>query len=57
MMQWIYIDPGSGSYFAQVIIAAILGVIFYFKTAWLWIKSLFIKTPKKEENDQQHFDE
>jgi hypothetical protein len=26
----LYIDPGSGSYLVQVIIAAILGVVFYF---------------------------
>jgi len=57
MMQVLYIDPGSGSYFAQVIIAAILGVVFYFKTAWMWIRSLFIKTPKKDENEQQPSDE
>jgi len=57
MMQLIYIDPGSGSYLAQVIIAAVLGVVFYFKSAWIWIKSFFVKTPKNEENDQQHFDE
>lgn len=57
MMQLIYIDPGSGSYLAQVIIAAVLGIVFYFKSAWIWIKSFFVKTPKNEENDQQHFDE
>jgi len=43
----LYIDPGSGSYLVQVIIAAVLGVLFYFKNAWLWIKSFFIKTKSK----------
>jgi hypothetical protein len=31
----LYVDPGSGSYLIQVIIAAILGALFYFKNAWL----------------------
>lgn len=37
----LYIDPGTGSYIVQIIIAAVLGVIFYFKTAWKRIKSFF----------------
>jgi len=36
-----YIDPGSGSFIVQAIVAAILGIAFYFKTLWLWIKSIF----------------
>jgi hypothetical protein len=43
----LYIDPGSGSYLVQVIIAAILGGLFYFKNLWLKIKSLFIKHKKE----------
>lgn len=39
----LYVDPGSGSYLVQMIIAAILGVIFYFKSAWWRIKSFFTK--------------
>ncbi|MBX9781773.1 MAG: hypothetical protein K2X48_00630 [Chitinophagaceae bacterium] len=57
MIQLLYIDPGSGSYLVQVIIAAVLGVLFYFKNAWAWIKSFFVKSqPKKEEetNDDKH---
>lgn len=50
MIQWLYIDPGGGSYLLQVIIAAVLGVAFYFKTGWHWIKSFFIKKkPEKSE--------
>jgi hypothetical protein len=50
----LYVDPGSGSYLVQIIIAAILGIAFYFKTIWFKIKSFFIR-PKKEKsslNDQ-----
>lgn len=43
----LYVDPGSGSYLVQVIIAAILGFLFYFKAAWWKIKSLF--TRKKRD--------
>jgi hypothetical protein len=50
MMQLLYIDPGSGSYLVQVIIAAVLGVAFYFKTGWNWIKSFFIKSPPKGQD-------
>ena len=53
MMQLLYLDPGSGSYLIQVIIAAVLGVIFYFKTGWNWIKSFFSK-PKPETEEEKH---
>ena len=46
----LYIDPGSGSYILQMIIAAVLGVSFFFKNFWLTIKSWFTgKKPKEEE--------
>ena len=49
----IYIDPGSGSYILQMIIAAVLGISFFFKNFWLAIKTFFTgKKPKeKEEKD------
>ena len=47
----IYIDPGSGSYLVQAIIAAVLGALFYFKTIWWKIKSFFRKT-KDDKNDE-----
>jgi hypothetical protein len=56
MMQLLYIDPGSGSYLLQVIIAAVLGVLFYFKNAWAWVKSFFVKQPpagNEENKDEQ----
>ena len=45
----LYVDPGSGSYLVQMIIAAILGAIFYFKSAWWRIRSFF--TRKKDKRD------
>lgn len=46
----LYIDPGSGSYILQMIIAAVLGVSFFFKNFWLTVKSYFTgKKPKEDE--------
>jgi hypothetical protein len=50
---FLYIDPGSGSYLIQVIIAAVLGVAVYFKNIRMKIKSFFSrknkdKVPPKE---------
>ena len=52
MMQLLYLDPGSGSYLIQVIIAAVLGVIFYFKSGWNWIKSFFVKNPPPKDEEE-----
>ena len=49
--QLLYIDPGSGSYLVQVIIAGILGIAFYFKTIWTKIKSIFGARRKEEPGD------
>jgi hypothetical protein len=52
----LYIDPGSGSYLIQVIIAAILGGLFYFKNLWRKLKSLFIRGKKEDQpkNDNEN---
>lgn len=51
----LYIDPGSGSYLVQIIIAAVLGAGFFFKNFWLKIKSIFTgKKPEKKEEDVTH---
>jgi hypothetical protein len=46
----LYIDPGS-SYLVQVIIAAALGVAFFFKNIWLYIKSIFTRKSKTDKNN------
>ena len=51
MIHLLYIDPGGGSYLLQVIIAAILGVAFYFKSAWHWVKSFFVKKQTEKSDD------
>ena len=47
----LYIDPGSGSYLVQAIIAAVLGGMFYFKQKWIKIKSYFGRKRKEPETD------
>lgn len=41
----LYVDPGSGSYLVQMIIAAVVGALFYFKGLWWRIKSFFTHKP------------
>jgi hypothetical protein len=49
---FLYIDPGSGSYILQLIIAAVLGISFFFKNFWFSVKTFFTgKKPKAKEKD------
>jgi hypothetical protein len=49
----LYIDPGSGSYFIQLIIAAVLGAGFFFKNFWHRIMTFVagIKSKKEDGKD------
>jgi hypothetical protein len=40
---FLYIDPGSTSYLVQVIIAAILGGLFWIKKFWRKVTAFFIR--------------
>lgn len=46
-----YIDPGSGSFLVQAIIAAVLGIGFFFRNIWNFIRSIFVKSPKKTDDN------
>ncbi|MDB5200146.1 MAG: hypothetical protein JWO92_2109 [Chitinophagaceae bacterium] len=46
----LYVDPGSGSYLIQIIIAGVLGAVFYIKTFWYKIKSIFTKKKSGEDD-------
>ena len=35
---YAYIDPGSGSYMLQILLAALLGAVFFIKSTWHRIK-------------------
>ncbi|MBE7171573.1 MAG: hypothetical protein INR73_13345 [Williamsia sp.] len=52
---FLYVDPGSGSYLIQMIIAAVVGALFYFKNLWWRFKSFFTKSKQdKPEKDKLH---
>jgi len=44
-----YLDPGSGSFILQILIAALLGIGVAFRASWSRIKGFF--TRKKSEDD------
>lgn len=49
----LYIDPGSGSYILQMIIAAVLGVSFFFKNFWLNIKAFFTGKKNRQSGKKE----
>jgi hypothetical protein len=50
----LYIDPGSGSYLVQMIIAGVLAGLFYFKNLWWKVKAFFSKSKKPESPDNDN---
>lgn len=49
-----YLDPGTGSYIFQVLIAGLVGMGFAIKLSWGYIKACVISWfAKKKDNDQQ----
>jgi len=48
-----YIDPGSGSYVLQIILASLLGGIFYIKTIWRKIRSLLSNLFAKKDDAEK----
>ncbi len=51
----LYLDPGSGSFLLQILLAALLGSGFAIKMYWKKIKGFFSKNSQKDEAD--HGDE
>jgi hypothetical protein len=46
-----YLDPGTGSMLAQLVMGGVAGVLVVFKLYWKKVKSLFIKTNSNPERD------
>ncbi len=44
-----YLDPGSGSFLLQIILASILGALFVAKSYWNKLRGLFHKPSQDEE--------
>jgi hypothetical protein len=47
-----YIDPGSGSYVLQILIASVLGILTLIKIYWSKLKTFFVSfLVKKPDNE------
>jgi hypothetical protein len=44
-----YIDPGTGSMVLQIVLAAAVGALFFFKIIWRKLKSFFTSSRKNRE--------
>jgi hypothetical protein len=50
-----YLDPGSGSYLLQLLIAALVGSAFVLRTFWSRIKNFFMRN--RQDETEERFDE
>ena len=48
-----YLDPGSGSFLIQLLIAALLGAAIAIRASWSRIKGWFGIKPKAKEDDDE----
>lgn len=48
-----YLDPGSGSFIIQLLLASMVGAAFVIRTYWGKIRAFFNQSPK-EENSQDN---
>jgi hypothetical protein len=48
-----YLDPGSGSFILQLLIASLVGGFFIVKTYWKKILAFFRGQPSEAEDDQE----
>ena len=48
MIHLLYIDPGSGSYLIQAIVAGVLGIVFFFKNIALYVRHFFERIFRKK---------
>jgi hypothetical protein len=55
-MIWLYLDPGSGSFLIQLLIASIAGIVIFVGVSWRKVKKLFNKN-KAETNESDNEDE
>ena len=49
----LYLDPGSGSYLLQLLIAGLVGSAFMLRTFWSRIKGKFTGNDEEEEDHNQ----
>lgn len=50
----LYLDPGSGSFILQLVLASLVGVGFFFRSYWAKLINKFRKpTPDAEETEDE----
>ena len=49
-----YLDPGTGSYVFQILIASIIGGAVVFKSGWSKIVELFKRKPRRSSADEKN---
>jgi len=49
-----YLDPGTGSYVFQILIASVIGGTVVFKSSWSKIVELFRRKPRKSSADEKN---
>ncbi len=49
-MVWLYLDPGSGSFLVQLLIASAAGVVIFIGASWRKIARWFRKKKSEEES-------
>lgn len=52
-LAYAYLDPGTGSYFFQLMLGFLVGAAFTVKLYWQKIISFLTKQPPKTEDDHQ----
>ncbi len=50
---YAYLDPGSGSFLIQIVVATLAGAGYFVKTNWDKIKEKFNGNSKKTEDEKQ----
>jgi hypothetical protein len=50
-----YLDPGSGSYLLQLLLAALFGGLFVIRMSWGRIKTFFKRIIKREDIPDDEF--
>ena len=48
-----YLDPGTGSYLLQLLIAGVLGALFAVKVYWTNVKTFFLSRFRKPKDDDK----
>ena len=46
----IYVDPGSGSYLIQALVAAVTGFLFFFKNIRMYVRDKFDRIFRKKQS-------